>query len=119
MVWLSWAPLDGMASLVVHRPEAPKCGIASWYSESDAGIQKVTASGEVFDDTKDTCASWEFPFGTYLKIINVQNGKSVLCRVNDRGPAFSLNRTIDLTRTSFEKIADLNLGLVEVKILPQ
>ena len=119
LAWLSWAPLDGLASLALHCPEPPKQGIASWYSESDAAIQKYTASGEVFDDTQDTCASWEFAFGTYLKVTNVKNGRSVVCRVNDRGPAFSLNRRIDLTKTSFEKIADPNLGLIEVRILPQ
>jgi len=100
------------------NPFPPRYGIASWYSRHDRGIRWYTASGEKFDDTKATCASWNFPFGTYLKITNVSNGKFVICRVNDRGPLGSLNRTVDLTRSSFEKIADPERGLAQVTIAP-
>ena len=93
-------------------------GIASWYSQSDPYINWLTANGEVLDDADATCASWDFPFGTYVKVTNIKNGKFVICRVNDRGPRFSLNRAIDLTKSGFEKIADPKLGLVEVTIIP-
>lgn len=93
-------------------------GIASWYSRDDAGVGTHTANGELFDDGQATCASWKFPIGTYVKITNPQNGKSVVCRVNDRGPQQDLNRAIDLTKASFEKIADPDLGLIEVMIHP-
>ncbi len=92
-------------------------GVASWYDRSDS-LNGLTANGEVFNDAEATCASWDFPFGTYVKITNIKNGKFVICRVNDRGPDWPLNRTIDLTKSSFQKIADPELGLVEVTITP-
>ena len=101
------------------RADNPKVtGIASWYSEKDPGINKHTANGEIFDDTALTCADWGHPFGTKLKVRNPANGKSVICRVNDRGPAKRLNRVIDLTRGAFRRIADPRKGLVKVTVQP-
>lgn len=91
-------------------------GIASWYSETDPFINKHTANGEVFDDSKLTCASWHHPFNTRLKVTNLSNGKSVVCRVNDRGPAKRLNRVIDLTIGAFKKIAPARKGLIRVSV---
>lgn len=91
-------------------------GTASWYSESDPGINLRTANGEIFDDSKLTCASWDFPFGTYLRVTHLANGKAVLCRINDRGPAKRLDRLIDLTKRSFREIAPLETGLISVKV---
>lgn len=91
-------------------------GTASWYSESDPGINPTTANGEIFDDSKETCASWNFPFGTRLKVTHLATGKTVVCRVNDRGPAKRLGRLIDLTQGAFRKIAPLRLGLIPVKV---
>lgn len=93
-------------------------GVASWYSETDPGINRHTANGEVFEDTALTCASWNFPFGTYLQVTNSANGKSVICRVNDRGPAKRLHRLIDLTKAAFRKIADAKRGLIRVSVTP-
>ena len=91
-------------------------GTASWYSETDPGINYRTANNEVFDDSKLTCASWHFPFGTYLKVENEANGESVICRVNDRGPAKRLNRLIDLTQGAFKQIAPVRKGLIRVSV---
>ena len=91
-------------------------GIASWYSESDPGINIQTANGEVFDDSELTCASWDFPFGTYLRVTRLTNDQSITCRVNDRGPSKRLKRMIDLSKRSFEEIAPLRLGLIMVKV---
>ncbi len=103
----------------IRKNRAPiSRGTASWYSEKDPGINRHTANGEVFDDTKMTCASWHFPFGTLLEVKNTSNGKSVVCRVNDRGPARRLNRVIDLTKAAFRKIADPRRGLVKVTVQP-
>lgn len=100
------------------RPAKLSYGTASWYSETDPGINLHTANGEIFDDTQLTCASWHFPFGTYLKVINEGNGKSVVCRVNDRGPAKRLNRVIDLTKGAFSRIAPVRRGLIRVSVTP-
>jgi rare lipoprotein A len=91
-------------------------GIASWYSESDPYINLHTANGEVFDDSKLTCAAWSHKFGTRLNVTNLANGKTVTCRVNDRGPAKRLGRLIDLTKTAFREIALLRSGLVRVSV---
>ncbi len=93
-------------------------GIASWYSETDPGINLHTANGEIFDDSQRTCASWDFPFGTLLKVTNQVNGKSVVCRVNDRGPHKRLERLIDLTKTAFSQIASTHQGLLRVSVTP-
>lgn len=90
--------------------------IASWYSRYDPGINRHTASGEVFNDRLMTCASWDYPFGSTLKVQNKANGKWILCRVNDRGPAKRLDRKIDLTKTAFRKIANLKTGLIRVNV---
>lgn len=91
-------------------------GKASWYSQNDPGILLTTANMERFDDSELTCAVWDLPFNTILKVTNLENGKSVLVRVNDRGPARRLNRAIDLTKQAFSRIADLDKGLADVSV---
>ncbi len=91
-------------------------GQASWYSQNDPGILLTTANMERFDDSQLTCAMWDMPFNTILKVTNLENGKFVIVRVNDRGPARRLNRTIDLTKTAFSRIADLEKGLTDVSV---
>lgn len=111
--------------LINEIPRAPKpfipksplrFGVASWYSETDAYINVHTANNEVFDDTAMTCASWDYPFHTKLKVTNLKNGKSIICRVNDRGPAKRLNRIVDLTKSAFAKIGNIRSGLIDVSI---
>ncbi|MEW5894499.1 MAG: septal ring lytic transglycosylase RlpA family protein [Candidatus Omnitrophota bacterium] len=94
-------------------------GMASWYSKQSPGIKRTTANMEIFDDTAMTCAMWGVPFNQQIKITNLSNGKSVIVRVNDRGPNKRLvkkGRLIDLSRSAFQKIAPLKEGLVPVKI---
>lgn len=94
-------------------------GMASWYSESSPGIRPTTANMEKFDHNMMTCAMWDIPFNTVLEVTNVDNGRSVLVRVNDRGPAKRLikeGRVIDLTKGAFSKIEDLEKGLTRVKV---
>lgn len=90
-------------------------GYASWYGGGEK-LNKYTASGEVFDPDKLTCASWDYPFGTKLRVTAVKSGKSVIVRVNDRGPAKRLDRIIDLSRTSFLRLAPLKKGVIKVQI---
>ena len=99
----------GPSSLIIK-------GTASWYSQADPGILLTTANRESFDDSELTCAIWDLPFNTILKVTNLENGKSVLVRVNDRGPAIRLNRAIDLTKAAFSSLADLDKGLADVSV---
>ena len=91
-------------------------GIASWYSEHDPGIRLHTASGKRFDSKKLWAASWDYPFGTKLRVTNPKTAKSVVVVVEDRGPAKHLNRKLDLTKMAFSRIALLGEGLIEVEI---
>ena len=107
---------------ISYRPKNPtRTGIASWYSETDANINIHTANGEVFDDTQMTCASWDFAFGTLLEVTNVANNKTVVCRVNDRGPSKRLRRLVDLSKGAFKKIGNPRKGLllVKLRVLPK
>ena len=88
---------------------------ASFYGNGEK-LNKYTANGEVFDPAKLTCATYNYPFNTILKVTNLENGKVVYVKVNDKGPAKRLGRAIDLTREAFSRIASLKEGLIEVKI---
>ena len=105
----------------ISRPPAilTMTGAASWYSTTDPGIQPQTASGEPFDDTQLTCATWNLPFHTRLHVTNLETGREVVVRVNDRGPARRLvaeGRVIDLSKAAFRQIAGLERGLIPVRV---
>jgi len=86
--------------------------VASWYGEKYRG--KSTASGEPFNPSELTAAMWGVPFGTRYRV--TYQGKSVVVRINDRGPAKHLNRGIDLSRAAFKKLSPLGKGLIKVKL---
>lgn len=88
-------------------------GIASFYGPKFHGLQ--TASGEVFDMYQFTAAHRQIPFGTRLKVTNLDNGKSVIVRVNDRGP-FVKNRVLDLSYAAAKDIDMVTTGVANVKI---
>ena len=124
LVWtMAWMFLMSPAEAPAEAPALPVepiplQGIASWYSRYDRGVQSKTANGEKFNDLYATCASWHYPFGTYLKVTNVRSGKSVVVRVNDRGPKRKLNRVVDLTKGSFQMIAHPKYGVAKVSVQP-
>ncbi len=94
-------------------------GRASWYSRRSPGIRKTTANMERFDDTGMTCAMWGVPFNQMIRVTNLQNGKSVVVRVNDRGPHkryVRKGRIIDLSKGAFDRIASLKHGLIDVEL---
>lgn len=87
---------------------------ASWYGGKFHG--RTTASGETYNKWAMTTASNSHKMGTKLKVTNIENGKSVVVRVNDTGGFRKYGRTLDLSRGAFAKIADINKGLVKIKI---
>lgn len=89
-------------------------GIASYYGGKFHG--RTTASGETFNKWAMTTASNSHKMGTKLEVTNKANGKSVIVKVNDTGGFKKYGRTLDLSRGAFAKIADINQGLVKVKI---
>jgi len=100
-------------------PSPVQLGKASWYSRLSPGINKRTANNEIFDDRKMTAAMWDVPFNQKIKVTNLNNGKSVIVRINDRGPHkryFRKGRIIDLSKNAFSKISGLKKGLINVEI---
>ena len=85
---------------------------ATYYSDTFQG--KVMRSGAIYDMNKLTCASNTHKLGTRLKVTNLDNGKSVIVKVTDTGSFRKV--TLDLSKKAFSKIAELEKGVVEVKI---
>jgi rare lipoprotein A len=88
-------------------------GLASYYADKYQGHK--TASGERFDTARLTAAHRTLPFGTRVRVTNVDNGKSVVVRVNDRGP-FVAGRVIDLSPAAARQLDMLRAGTVRVKL---
>lgn len=88
-------------------------GKASFYGEKWNG--RKTSSGEIFDTKLLTAAHKTLPFGTIVKVTNESNGKSVIVRINDRGP-FIKGRVIDLTKAAFSVIDNIQRGVTKVQL---
>jgi rare lipoprotein A len=91
--------------------KADQVGHASWYSLPS----NVTASGERMDPNELTAAHRSLPFGTKVLVENLNNGRSVIVRINDRGP-FIGGRIIDLSKAAAESIGMLGAGTAQVRI---
>ncbi|SMG50632.1 rare lipoprotein A [Marivirga sericea] len=88
-------------------------GTASYYADKFEG--KQTANGEKYKHKNLTAAHKSLPFGTVVKVTNLENKESVEVRINDRGP-FVAGRVIDLSRSAAEKLKFTSQGLAEVQI---
>lgn len=88
-------------------------GIASWYGRKFHG--HLTSNGEIYDMYAMSAAHKNLPLPTYLKVTNITNNKSVIVRVNDRGP-FHQKRIIDLSYSAAYKLDMLKTGTAKVKI---
>jgi rare lipoprotein A len=95
--------------LVTHRER----GFASWYGRKFHG--RPTSSGERYDMYAMTAAHPTLPIPSYVRVTNVRNGRSVVLRVNDRGP-FLNQRVIDLTYTAAWKLGYVDTGSAEVEL---
>ena len=89
-------------------------GLASHYAEEFQG--RHTASGEPYDGRRLTCAHRSHPFGAWLEVTNLENGRKVRVRVNDRGP-FAEGRVVDLSREAARRLGILGRGLVRVRLV--
>jgi rare lipoprotein A len=88
-------------------------GTASFYANEFNG--KKTANGEVYDMNGLTAAHPSFPYNTVVKVTNLDNGKSIEVRINDRMPDFK-GRIIDLSFAAARKIEMINAGVQKVKL---
>ncbi|WP_181707624.1 septal ring lytic transglycosylase RlpA family protein [Chthonobacter rhizosphaerae] len=97
---------------VVGAPALAKtqCGKASWYA-----MHSRTASGERANPAAMVAAHRSLPFGTLVKVENLNNGKSVVVRINDRGP-FIRGRVIDLSKGAAQKLGFVSRGVASVRV---
>jgi len=88
-------------------------GLASWYGPDFHG--KETSSKEIYNMYDMTAAHKSLPFGTHVMVTNLENGKSVMVRINDRGP-FVKGRIIDLSYSAARILDMVDQGVVKVRI---
>lgn len=99
-------------SLLLSFGISDKLTVASYYGKEHHG--KKTASREIFNMYDLTAAHRTLVFGTKVKVTNTDNDKSVVVRINDRGP-FTKSRDLDLSYAAFKEIADIRKGKINVK----
>jgi rare lipoprotein A len=106
--------LPAQDSLRVHEAK-PKVlyGTASFYSNKFNG--RKTANGEIFSQQKMTAACNVLPLGTWIRVTNLRNGRTVVVKVNDRLHE-RMKRVVDLSRSAAEKLGFIKSGLTRVKV---
>jgi rare lipoprotein A len=120
---LAWPLLILGSASILHGPVAriakpPKpikswTALASWYGPSFQG--RETASGETFDMFAATAAHPWLPFGSVIRVINLDNGRSQVVRINDRGPTVD-DRDLDVSFLIAQRLGLLKRGLARVRI---
>jgi len=88
-------------------------GLASWYGPDFHGRQ--TANGEIYDMNDYTAAHRTLPFGTIVRVENMNNHRTVVVRINDRGP-FKPGRVIDLSHIAARKLDMIRDGIIPVRL---
>jgi rare lipoprotein A len=100
---------------VVCLGGAAQAEVATYYGQEFAG--KRTASGETFNPSAMTAAHRTLPFGTRVRVTNSQNGRSIVVRINDRGP-FVKGRAIDLSSGAAQAIGMGSTGSITMEVVP-
>lgn len=96
-----------------HEPDYDRTGIASWYGDDFHG--RLTANGEVFDKHRLTAAHPTLPLPSLVRVTNLENGRTAVLRVNDRGP-FLHGRLIDLSHASAVELGFMKRGIARVRV---
>ncbi|WP_288007562.1 septal ring lytic transglycosylase RlpA family protein [Thermonema sp.] len=113
-VCVLWGVMICFSVTPLHAQRTYKAkGMASYYADKFNG--RKTASGEIFDNSRMTAAHRTLPFGTYVKVTNLANGKSVVVRINDRGP-YAHGRIIDLTKAAAIQLDMVRTGTAKVLV---
>jgi rare lipoprotein A len=120
--WIGWLVVLMLGACAAPRPQTtapqPPCvqeGLASWYGP-EAGIAR-TASGETLDHSALTAAHRSLPFGTELRVTNLDTGRSVSVRITDRGP-LARDRIIDLSPAAATALEMRGEGVAHVRLEP-
>lgn len=88
-------------------------GLASWYGPGFHG--RLTASGERFDQNELTAAHRKLPLGTEVRVTNLENGRSIVVQINDRGP-YVEGRVIDLSKAAARRLGMVEDGVAKVRV---
>jgi rare lipoprotein A len=114
---MRWVPILMLmafaASGCASTKRVAQTGLASWYGPHFHG--KKTANGEVYDQDRLTAAHKTLPFNTVVRVTNLDNGRQVTVRINDRGP-YVQGRVIDLSRAAARQIRMIGPGTARVRI---
>lgn len=124
VTWARWVSLTLLAMLVLACakkvppptlgvPPEGALGLASWYGQPYHG--RPTASGEIYDMYRMTAAHRTLPFGSQVRVTNLDNGRKAEVRINDRGP-FIPDRLIDLSYAAARKLGMIIAGVVPVRL---
>ncbi len=105
--------VDGVRYVPADDRDYQSTGIASWYGDKFHG--RPTSSGELYDMHGLTAAHRTLPMPSFIKVTNLENGKSVVLRVNDRGP-FHSNRLIDVSHEAADVLGFKSKGMARVKV---
>ncbi len=100
-------------AFLTNLPKQANTGLASWYGAVLDGHK--TASGETFDMTQMTACHRTLPFGTLVRVVDLNSHKSVIVRINDRGILFA-DRIIDLSRGAAERLGIRSTGTAKVRL---
>ncbi|MCX6555051.1 MAG: septal ring lytic transglycosylase RlpA family protein [Candidatus Aminicenantes bacterium] len=106
-------PLSPQPAEEIRSSDFYQTGTASWYGDDFQG--KLTANGEIYDMHKLTAAHQTLPFNTLLEVENLENGRKVLVRINDRGP-FLKDRIIDLSLQAAQRLSMAGKGTAPVAL---
>jgi len=117
LCWIGLSLLAGCASTAGPGSESvdAEVGVASYYADRFHG--RRTASGERYDRNALTAAHRRLPFGTRVRVTNLENGHAVDVRINDRGP-FVAGRVIDVSYAAARKLGMMQRGVVKVRVVP-
>src|ERR1051326_5588818 len=105
--------IDGTWYYPSEQPDYDETGIASWYGPTFYG--RRTANGEVYDGEALTAAHRTLPMPVNVRVTNLENGRSIVVRVNDRGP-YARGRIIDLSRHAAELLGVVQNGTARVRV---
>ena len=103
----------GPNAQTVHRQHWFQFGRASWYGHALQGLP--TATGEAYDMNAMTCAHRTLPLGSLVRVTNLRNHRSLVLRVNDRGPMIE-TRVVDLSYAAAKRLGFSHIGTVRVRI---
>lgn len=108
---LSTVALVGVALMVAFFGPYYEVGIASWYGPGFDG--NYTANGEIYDMNAVSAAHKTLPFGTIVRVVDLETGRSIVVRINDRGP-FIEGRIIDLSKGAAAQFGMIEKGITKV-----